>query len=91
MNSVRAGQRTVARLFFILSFSLFFGVSQVQAQPSDDEDTGTEKPYGWGAQPSDTKQKLSCLVANDFYIVHFTSYLEPVAGQTQDPKKIFKQ
>jgi hypothetical protein len=84
-------KQTFARISFVGCLSLLLGVSQIQAQPEDIKDLDTkDKPYGWGYQPPDTKQRLTCLVANDFYIVHFTSYLEPLPGE-KDPKKIFKQ
>ena len=82
--------RAAVRLAFTIGVPLFLGLSPVQAQPGDVEDMSKDKPYGWGYQAPDTKQRLTCLVANDFYIVHFTSYLEPVAGTT-DPKSIFKR
>ena len=90
MSSIKKGMRAAARFVSAVGFSLFLGLSQVQAQPAGDDGWGKEKPYGWGAQAPDTKQKLTCLVANDFYIVHFTSYLEPVGGGTADRKKAFK-
>jgi hypothetical protein len=91
MHRVREVKRTLAPALIAGCFGFLLGVSQVQAQPEDVQDlSDKDKPYGWGYQPPDTKQRLTCLVANDFYIVHFTSYLEPLAGE-KDPKKIFKQ
>lgn len=54
--------------------------------------TGCEK-LGWGAKQSSAlgnRPELDCIIANDFYAVHFSAYLQPSKDDKHaDPKEAF--